>query len=380
MGRRDPSTSARSVIQGIEQTGAQVLVHSGDVSKADDVRSVFAHLGRDMPPLRGVIHSAGVLADGILIRQEWSRFEKVMAPKVRGAWHLHQLTKELPLDFFVLFSSIAALLGSAGQSNHAAANEFLDALAFYRRREGLPALSINWGAWSEIGAAARHHVDERISLKGIYSFSPAQGMRVMEKLLPSSSPRVGVMPVHWPTFLANTGGGKPQRFFENFFSQTNSLQEIRRGAKEHDASAAGLIARLKQVPDHKRQQVLNQCVREATVKVLGLDSMDELDDRQPLQELGLDSLMAMELKNMLQSAIGMEQSLSTTLVFDYPTIAQLTGHIIEKIPGLRANAEKETTAEEGQAPDEFNMALDRIEQLSDEEVERLFAKNLDYEK
>src|SRR5690606_30530681 len=108
-----------------------------------------------MPPLRGVIHSAGVLDDGALLQQSWSRFRTVMAPKVVGSWHLHQLTRHLPLDFFVLFSSGAAVLGSPGQSNHAAANAFMDALAHCRRAQGLPAVSINWGPWAEVGAAAR---------------------------------------------------------------------------------------------------------------------------------------------------------------------------------------------------------------------------------
>ena len=188
------------------------------------------------------------------------------------------------------------------------------------------------------------------------------------------------MPVHWPTFLAISGGRRLNRFFENFFPTTTQFQEPRSGDKKSGFIPAGFVDQLKLAPGHKRSHILNQHIREMAAKVLGLESLDDLDDQQPLQELGLDSLMATELKNLLQSSIGLEQRLSATLVFDYPAIAQLTSHIMEKIPGLEMSAEKMIAVKKDQAQDEFSVTLDRIEQLSDEEVERLFDKDLDHGK
>ncbi len=125
-----------------------------------------------LPPLRGIIHAAGILNDGILQQQTWERFEKVLAPKAQGAWNLHVLTRNCPLDFFIMFSSVASLLGSPGQANYAAANGFIDALAHTRSQMGGGALSINWGAWSAFGLAAKRHLEQQLQNKGWKQSAP----------------------------------------------------------------------------------------------------------------------------------------------------------------------------------------------------------------
>src|SRR5205823_6235347 len=132
----------------VDALPAKIRMFQEDVASAEDVRRVFEEIEREMPPVRGIIHAAGVLDDGVLLQQDWPRFERVLAPKLRGAWNLHQQTRDSKLDFFVLFSSVASLLGSPGQGNYAAANAGLDALAHYRRSLSLPALAINWGQWA----------------------------------------------------------------------------------------------------------------------------------------------------------------------------------------------------------------------------------------
>jgi NAD(P)-dependent dehydrogenase (short-subunit alcohol dehydrogenase family) len=176
MGRRAPAEAARTAIREMEAHGAQVVVAQGDVAREADVQGVLAQIAGGQPPLRGIIHAAGVLDDGVLLQQTWERFAKVLAPKVEGAWNLHRLTQNAPLDFFVLFSSAAALLGSPGQANHAAANAFLDALAHHRRALGLPAVSINWGVWSGWGVAAIEVSAARGH--GMVAFTPANGLHV----------------------------------------------------------------------------------------------------------------------------------------------------------------------------------------------------------
>src|SRR5262249_1999400 len=149
-----------------------------------------------LPPLRGIIHAAGILDDGILPQMSQDRLEQVMAPKITGAWNLHRLTSGTPLDFFVCFSSLASVVGSPGQSNYAAANAGLDALVHYRRRLGLPALSINWGPWAEVGmAAADAKRGERVAQQGFGSIAPAQAVRVLEQLIQQERPQLAVVSI-----------------------------------------------------------------------------------------------------------------------------------------------------------------------------------------
>ena len=154
-----------------------------DVSDERQMDGVIEEIHRSMPPLRGVVHAAGILDDGVLLQLDEERFARVMAPKVGGAWNLHRLTLEDDLDFFVLFSSAASVLGSPGQGNYVAANAFLDALAHHRRALGMPALAINWGAWTEVGLATRSDRVEHLTRQGIMPFTPEQGLRLMERML-----------------------------------------------------------------------------------------------------------------------------------------------------------------------------------------------------
>ncbi len=171
-----------------------------DVSKLEDVVRMLA-ASQTLAPLRGIIHAAGVLDDGILLHQTIERFERVMAPKVQGSWYLHTLSENLPLDFFVCFSSVASLLGNAGQANYAAANAFVDALAHQRRAMGLPGLAINWGAWSEVGLAA-----EMAQRAEVESLSPQEGVELLGELMQGTMPQVGVMPITWSKFQRQLAG------------------------------------------------------------------------------------------------------------------------------------------------------------------------------
>ena len=151
----------------------------------------------ELPALRGIIHAAGVLDDGIVLQLDRARFEAVLAPKTRGALLLHTLTADIDVDFFVLFSSVSSVLGLPGQGNYAAANSFLDALARHRRAQGLPCLSINWGPWSEIGGASlADSRGDRLAFRGMASITPAQGLDMLGSLLRTDASQVVVMPLN----------------------------------------------------------------------------------------------------------------------------------------------------------------------------------------
>src|SRR3989454_6357093 len=174
--RHTPESQVQERLDRLRDQGAQVFTFAVDVADRPALSTLLANLEDVAPRLCGTIHAAGALADAVLLNQDWAKYEGVFRAKLYGAWNLHILTQRYVLDHFILFSSIAAVMGPPGQSNYAAANAFLDSLAHYRRIQGFPAQSINWGAWSEIGMAATKNTDQRYEGLGIRSFTPEQGL------------------------------------------------------------------------------------------------------------------------------------------------------------------------------------------------------------
>ncbi|MDZ7269344.1 MAG: SDR family NAD(P)-dependent oxidoreductase [candidate division KSB1 bacterium] len=325
VGRSAPSPKAARAIAEMERAGAQITIARGDISREDEVRRIVTDI---TPPLRGIIHAAGVLEDGVLLQQSWQQFAKVFAPKVSGAWNLHTATRAMPLDFFVLFSSSSGLLGAAGQGNYAAANAFLDGLAHYRRALGLPALSVAWGPWAEAGMAASlgSKEQQRMANQGMGMIAPGQGLRILEELLGRDETQVGVLPVNWRKFLSQ-------------FSPDRVPPVLRAMAGERAGrpaeTAAPAIAtnefqrRLEAAPPAERLELTVAHVRALVARVLGLQTPEAVGLQQPLQELGMDSLMAVELRNVLGNSVGRE--LPATLLYDYPTVRALADFLLEKV-------------------------------------------------
>lgn len=372
LGRSAPSPETEAAVAALETKGIRVRVLQADVSKLEDIRRILNDIKQNLPALRGIVHAAGVLDDASILRQEWSKFARVMAPKVDGSWHLHQLTFDEPLDFFVLYSSTSALLGSPGQSNHSAANTFMDSLAHYRRSRGLPALSINWGIWSEIGSAAARKADEWMLARGVGTIKPAQGLEMLDLLFAQDRAQIAVLPIDWeiylsqfktvPVWLTRVAEEKNKKGKKS--TQTSSPPET-----SVKTAATDWHQKLSSVPLNQQRQFLMEHVHSQVVKAIGLEAGQEIDPRQPLNELGLDSLMAVELRNMLGSSLKLDRNLPATLVFDYPTISALTDYLaldILKIEGLKKEEKAAVTAAQ---PD----LVKDIESLSDEEVARMLS-------
>jgi acyl transferase domain-containing protein/acyl carrier protein len=322
-GRSTPSRDALAEIDALTALGAHIVVASLDVSRRKDVRTVLDGIRRDGPPLRGIVHSAGFLDDGLLAQQPWSRFAPVLGPKIAGAFHLHAETLDDPLDYFLLYSSTAGILGSAGQANHAAANAFLDALAQYRRAIGRPALSLAWGAWSEIGSAARQDVTERLLARGIGRIETRPGLAVLERLFDDDIACTAVLPIDWPTYLSAFRAGQTPPLLATLALDTASAPAVL------SAAATGILERIDGALPGERREILAGHVREAVLKVLGGLPDDALRADQGFQELGLDSLMALELRNVLQGGLGV--SLPSTLVLNYPTVETLTANLAARL-------------------------------------------------
>jgi NADPH:quinone reductase-like Zn-dependent oxidoreductase len=388
LGRNAPSKHAQTVVRELEQAGAQVVVAQADVGQAEEIGQLMARIQATLPPLRGVIHSAGVLNDGILLQQDWTRFAEVFRPKVEGGWNLHTLTRHLPLDFFVLFSSAVALLRSAGQANHIAANTFLDALAHHRRSQGLPALSINWGPWSEVGAAAQRTLKDQMMRWGVTSMTPQQGIAVFAQVmgqahpaLQARRPQIGIVSVDWAKFTSQWGGGEAPSFYRELARKlpagnTGSTSWAPAGEPQTGGGQVGVMQRLAEAPPGERQSILLDFVRSQALRVLALEPTAPLDRRQKLQELGLDSLMAVELRNRLGSGLGFKQKLPATLVFDYPTVEALVRFLTQELSRTETGS-ADTRPETIMAPDSTLVeALAELEQLSDEEAEALLFSEL----
>ncbi len=361
VGRRTPSPEAGSAIDQLRQDGADVLVLQGDIASASDVSEILAAIALTGLPLHGVIHAAGVLDDGMLAQQSWERFTPVLAPKVNGAWLLHQATRTLPLDFFVLFSSASALLGSAGQANYASANTFLDALAQRRHAEGLPALSINWGAWAEVGMAA--NLDEReqrrLSSRGMRSISPAVGTQALGALLRAGATQVALLPIDWPTLLAQLPADQPP---PPLFAELAAQQ-----ASRHRSDAPAIInlrEQLEAAAPHEQEPLIIGYLQQAVMQVLALPEVPT--PSQPIGDLGMDSLMAVELKNRVERDVGV--SLSVTTYLEGLPILELAAQIAGYSTSTSKRDVTPAVSIEQRTPDQL---LAQIDQLSDDEVAAL---------
>ena len=321
-GRRDADAGARQACAELEAVGARIVVRQTDIARAADAETLLDAIGRSLPPLRGIVHAAGVLDDGTVRRLDWPRFARVLQPKLAGAWHLHRLTAAMELDFFVLYSSFTAVLGTPGQGNHAAANAFLDALAWHRRGLGLPALSIGWGAWSAVGAAAERDVGARLR-KGIGMLAPEQGLRLLERVWRSSQPQVGVVPIGWQHLEPH----ELRRPLLRDFAATAPVAPSPAAV----SPAADVLERWRAAPPERRKSVLVEHILAETAAVLGHRDADEMTPLQGFFELGMDSLTSVELRNRLRAGLGCD--LPTTIAFDCPNADALADFLLDRMAG-----------------------------------------------
>ncbi|HYC91016.1 MAG TPA: beta-ketoacyl reductase, partial [Thermoanaerobaculia bacterium] len=336
-----------------------------DVSRREDVETLMQTIDAHMPPLRGVLHTAGVLDDGVLVQQTMERFARVMAPKVDGSWNLHEATKKRELDFFVLFSSMASMLGSAGQGNYAAANAYEDALAHYRRALGLAATSINWGPWAEGGMATalNSRDQQRWASQGIGQLAGSEGLDALERALQLDRAQLGILRIDWKRWSASSAAEQPL--------VAELVRDARPAAAPRAESRAKLTALVAGAQPKDVPRVILQHVQEQAAKVLGVPSAAHIDPARPLNELGLDSLMAVELRNAIAASAG--RSLPATLVFDYPTadaIARFLGsEVFESAPAA-------VPAPQAQIDAAADQLIASVASLSDAELEALIADEL----
>ncbi|MEU3545142.1 type I polyketide synthase [Streptomyces paromomycinus] len=307
--------------------GVHVDVLSCDVSERRPLEALLGWIGRNGPELSSVMHTAGVLDDGVLDRLTTPRLESVLSVKAHGAALLDELTADLDLDAFVLFSSAASTLGGPGQGNYAAANAYLDALAENRRARGLAGLAVAWGLWGGGGLGESNEaIRSRMRRLPMPPMDPQLAVRALGESLDGPEPTVTVMDFDWQQL-----GSAPGSADELDLPLVRDIPEIRRLAAERAAagsvtrsdSRGELAARLAGAGRSEQDRILTDVVRAEAAAVLGHDSADGVQARQAFKDLGFDSLTAVELRNRLNAATGLR--LPATLVFDHPTPTALAG-------------------------------------------------------
>ncbi|MFE1802240.1 SDR family NAD(P)-dependent oxidoreductase [Streptomyces sp. NPDC059517] len=310
VGRRGPEApGAAELVAELAAAGAEAEVAACDAADRDALAALLE--GR---AVGGVVHAAGVLDDGVIPSLTPERVDRVLSPKADAAWHLHELTRDLDLTAFVLFSSVAGVLGSPGQGNYGAGNAFLDTLARHRHAEGLPALSLAWGPWAGEGMA------DGLDQGGMITLAPAEGLALLDAATVIAEP--ALVPVRFdpaafdtpPPLLRGIVRGRPRRVLAD-------------GAPAADL----LLRRLAELTDEERIAELTGIVRSQGAAVLRHGGADAVDPDRTFRDLGFDSLTAIELRNLLSSVTGLR--LPATLVFDYPTPVDLAQHLLDELSG-----------------------------------------------
>ncbi|MGW2330392.1 type I polyketide synthase [Streptomyces sp. NPDC001700] len=328
IGRRGPTAEGAAALRDeLAGLGTEATIAACDVAAPDELAEVLAAIPADRP-LTAVVHAAGVLDDGVLDGLTPDRFTAVLRAKADGARNLHRLTRDMDLSAFVLFSSLAGVVGSAGQANYAAANACLDALAEQRRADGLPAVSIAWGAWADAGMAESEDTAHHLARGGVTPMDPEAALAALARCWQQDTAGSVVADIDWDRFTAHLAHPRQHTLLAD-------LPEMRRDGGATARTPAGgtddLVRRLMALPTDERPRLVRELVLDQVAAVLGHRAQGAVPARTAFRELGFDSLSALELRNALTAATGLP--LPATLVFDHPTPRDLAVHLTAELLG-----------------------------------------------
>ncbi len=342
-----------AAIRELESQGASIHLAAVDVTNEAQFRAFLAEFRREhWPPIRGVIHSAGVIEDQIILRMDAQSFNRALHPKVHGSWTLHRALADEPLEFFVLFSSIGSLVVSVGQSNYAAGNAFLDALAHYRRAQARPARSIGWGPWA-LGMVTEFNLIESFARRGMYTISDEQGRQFMSRLLGRDFTHLSVMDADWPLVCQSYSMG----IVPPMVAHLAEAETISMATGDSAQAAVSILEQLARTDEQERQSVLASYLHELVAKVLRIER-SRFDVQQPLNTMGMDSMIAIELKNQIDHHLRV--NISVVDLLQGSNVLLLTSRILPQL-----------VLEEQRDEDDIEALLRDIEQLSDEEAQQL---------
>ncbi|VAW80205.1 Polyketide synthase modules and related proteins [hydrothermal vent metagenome] len=362
LSRRPANTEAQTFI---DRFTGKVSLAVADVADSTALNAVI-NTAQQWGQLKGIVHAAGVLQDGVIRQQSEQSYTTVLSPKVQGTWNLHQCTLESPLDFFIMFSSIASLMGSPGQSNYASANHFMDTFAAWRQAQSLPALSINWGPWDQVGMAADptqskadHSEPEQWASQGLYALQTEQSHRLFSRLFlaQQTPPQLAVFDIDWIKFAEQDSSHLGRNLLETL------------AGNSAETSRADWVSELLAKPAEAQMSALMTHLQADVAKVLNIKSVETITAEARLFDLGMDSLMAVELSNRLKRDLG--TTMPSTLIFDYPTLEALADYLAREVLSLN-----EVEIDQQDTQQDINADDNSLQELSKDELTQMLEDEL----
>ena len=355
-------------IQAIESRGTTVRVVVADVSDVECMSALFGQFGTSAPSVRGIIHAAAVMDFRALQELDIAALQDTCRAKITGTWVLHQLTKEMPLDFFVLFSSSTSLLGSRGLAHYAAANQFLDAFAHYRRALRLPALSVNWGIWERMRLFSVEEQDT-VARFGLRAMASEKVLEALGNLLGEDMAQITVAAIDWSVLKPAYEVKRQRPFLEHVDARQKGE------GKKTSQDALEIVQQIQQARVDERQELLMSFIHKHVARVLGVGPSQPIDPHQGFFDMGMDSLTSVELRRRLEVSLG--ETLPTTVAFNYPTIAALTEYVATHVLALEHFAEssvaesEESTGEDGSSAEAREYSEDELVTMLAEKLQQL---------
>ncbi len=320
--RGEPGPATEQAIAELAQRyHCRVHTFAADIGDERQVADLLDRIRTELPPLAGVVHAAGVLDDALLPQQSPETLRNTLAPKAFGAWHLHRLTSDDDLEFFIVYSSGSSVLGSPGQANYAAANAVLDGLVADRAARGLPATSVNWGPWANGGMATSDAARANLGAQGLIPLDASAALNALGEIVAHGIGQATVLKANWQRAAKLLGATRPP-----------ILDHVLPSAVAATPGDSALLKQLHEVPEAQRGSFVTEHLQRELQQILGLAQPPAATSR--FLELGMDSLMAVELRNRLLGQFGSNFTITATAIFDYPTIGSLAEYLASQTPEL----------------------------------------------
>lgn len=372
LSRSIANDEALKTIERLCQQGCDVRNMQVDISEPQEIGAVLSLIDQQSGQLKGVIHAAGVLQDGRLENLNAQAFKQVLSAKVQGAWLLHEATKQLPLDFFVLFSSAASILGSTGQAAYAAANAAMDSFAYYRKTLGLPSLTINWGAWAEVGMAAtldQVH-QQRMQDNGIIPINPRAAHVLLTQVIANQSSQQIMMGINWSLFARAFSGAATKTLWQAMESVQPNETEL-----NNTQANVNFVQKMSELSEDDAYQFCQEQLEDALKQVLCLDVNKTIDSHQGFFDMGLDSITVVELRENLQRRLAC--SLPATLLFDYVNVTEVSLYLVRHYGEDNNQVESPQLEQLDSAVAVQDLSVQELDQLISDKLERLLVDEQD---
>lgn len=336
LSRRDPGDAAKEAIAQFTEAGVKVVNPHADVCDYESLAKALAEVQETMPPIRGVVHTAGVLNDKMMIDFDWDEFVKVLQPKVAGTMNLYQVIKENTLDFFMMLSSITSIIGNMGQANYAAANHFMNRFASFLSKNNIPGYTFCWGPWAESGmAAGKDAVSNTMDTMGMKSIEKEQGLKIIEDFLEQPFENLLIVDVDWNVLGGSlkSAAGKTA-FLSKLMTETDDAQDA-----GSDEQTKEVLKELQELSAEERKEYIVKKLQVICGKVMGFDK-DQVSPDDAFREQGADSLMIFSMRTAINKLLGTDINVSA--FFNYPTITKLTNYLLEEVLQFEDKVEEAT--------------------------------------